>query len=583
VRVDSLDGTTTTRSGAKSCPAPSPLSTHELRPLVTERSALTDPLRAAFDRIPVRTTRANLRLLPKNVDAWNGVWHVLSTAPEGVDASYFIFERDVFGMSFLGALLKQAREKKRVRLLVDSAGDFLRRRGFTLPGFGGDYLQELVAHGADVRIYNPLHKKIWASGLARLANNHDKLVRSRTHAQTGGRNIAKDYLAHPDDLDEKVYRDTCVLIEGEQTSKELEKAFEREFNQDCVFKQFPDLLGNWRKRDGELLGAYLMMDSWMHGRLGRLDGLGRDQIAERIVADVLARLPEVDFHREPSWLTMRSIRKRAHELAGYAHFYGGYPAFAKAANPHRNVEVKVLDRTSAATKPHDQLTSAIRAAAATASEHIRIHNPYVTLSEEAIRALELASLRGVKIELLTNSPASTDSVITQALFLEDWPRLLARVPNLRIFVLAGNQKLHAKSIEVDGKLTFVKSYNLDMLSERINSELGIVAWSESFAKEASAAFDEDLCSPCHGVLEYKIRRGEFSEPASRSDARARRAGERSEDFDAKGEPIVEFGAKDHLEPSRWRRYQLYRWGIRQLRKLSLMQQHQRPLLTSARA
>src|SRR5688572_7187528 len=87
----------------------------------------SDPLRAAFDSLPSKVTHANLRLLPRNVDAWMGMWHVLATAPDGIDASYFILERDVFGMSFLGGLLKKAMEKKRVRLLIDSAGDLLRR------------------------------------------------------------------------------------------------------------------------------------------------------------------------------------------------------------------------------------------------------------------------------------------------------------------------------------------------------------------------------------------------------------------------------------------------------------------------
>jgi phosphatidylserine/phosphatidylglycerophosphate/cardiolipin synthase-like enzyme len=536
--------------------------------LTLQEVAPRDPLRAAFDSLPVRATRADLRLLMRNVDAWLGMWHVLSTAPDGVDASYFILERDVFGMSFLGAMLLQARQNKRVRLLVDSAGDYLRLKGFTLPGRGGDYLQELVAAGADVRIYNPMHKKLFRSGFARIANNHDKLVRSRIMAQTGGRNVAKDYLSHGDDLDERVYRDTCVLIEGERTSKELEKAFEREFHQDrVVFKQFPDLFGNWRKRDGELLGAYLMMDSWLSGRLGRVDFSDRERIAGRILEDVLARFPEVGFDREPSWLTMRSLRKRARELADHVHLYGTYPAFAAAPSPHRNVEVKVLDRTSAATEGHDRLTSAIRTAACCASDHIRIHTPYLTLSEDSIRALEIASRRGVKIELLTNSPASTDSVLTQALFLEDWPRLLARIPNLRIFVLAGDQKLHAKSIEVDGKMTFVKSYNLDMLSERVNSELGIAAWSESFAKEASSVFDRDLAERTNAIREYLIRRDAGKRPV----------------LDAKGEPIVELGAKDHVEPAVWRKYERWRWLVRQVRKLPGMEQHQRPALLEARA
>lgn len=561
--------------GEPSSKGPAQLKVHgaELKPLELKPAPKLDPLRRAFDNLAPKSTRANLRLLPKNRDAWLGLWHVLDTAPDGVDASYFILERDIFGMAFLGSLLHKAQEGHRVRLLVDSAGDYLRMKGFTLPTRGGDYLQELVAHGAEVRIYNPMHKKILRSlmgqvkGLARLANNHDKLVRSRTMAQTGGRNVAKDYHSDAGDLEEPVYRDTCVLIEGEETSKEAERAFEREFYQeDVTFKQFPDLFGNWRKRDGELLGAYFMMDAWVKGELGfsahdlarvRSDPSFRKEAAERVVEQVSKRLP-----RKPGWLTRRSLRKRARELVGHRQLYGRYPAFTAGGMPHENVEVKVLDRTSAAVEGHDHLTGAIRAASASATERIRIHTPYLTLSEDAIRSLEIASRRGVEIELLTNSPASTDSIFTQALFLEDWPRLLARIPTLRIFVLAGERRLHAKSIQVDDRMTFVNSYNLDILSERVNSELGIAAWSPSFAKEAADAFAGDLTDPKNAVREYRIVRDEYGRAV----------------LDPRGEPWVEYGPQDHVDPKKWRRYKLYRWLVRHLRSLPAFADYQRPRL-----
>lgn len=561
--------------GQRRTRAPALLEVHRtpLKALKVEPSPKLDPLRRAFDNLAPKTTRANLRLLPKNRDAWLGLWNVIDTAPDGVDASYFILERDIFGMALLGGLLSKAQQGHRVRLLVDSAGDYLRMKGFTLPTRGGDYLQELVAHGAEVRIYNPMHKKIWRSllgkarGLGRLANNHDKLVRSRIMAQTGGRNVAKDYLGEASDLEERVYRDTCVLIEGEGTSKELERAFEREFYQDEVtFKQFPDLFGNWRKRDGELLGAYYMMDAWVKGELGlskkdlarlQADASFRNATRDRVVEQVSQRLP-----RSPGWLTRRSLKKRAGELMSHVALYGQYPAFAAEKTGHQDVEVKVLDRTSAAAAKHDHLTGAIRTAAASATRRIRIHTPYLTLSEDAIRALEIAARRGVEIELLTNSPASTDSTFTQALFLEDWPRLLARIPTLRIFTLSGDQKLHAKSIQVDDRMTFVVSYNMDILSECVNSELGIVAWSPAFAKEAANAFYGDLADPKNLVREYRI---------------AKDAGGQAL-LDERGEPIVTYGPRDHIDPKKWRRYKGYRWLIRQARKLPVFANHQRPRL-----
>jgi phosphatidylserine/phosphatidylglycerophosphate/cardiolipin synthase-like enzyme len=315
-----------------------------------------------------------------------------------------------------------------------------------------------------------------------------------------------------------------------------------------------------------------MMDSWVNADppltlkdRARLvtDRDFRNEVAERIVARACERFPEVGYTSNPGWRTRRSMRKRARELARLAHLYGGYPTFAATPTRHRDVEVKVLDRQSAAVRGGtDHLTHAIRTAARAAQRKIRIHNPYVTLSEDAIAALETAGRRGVEIELLTNSPASSDNRLTQGFFLEDWPRLAARIPNLRIFVTAGGRKLHAKSIEVDDRMTFVKSYNLDLLSERVNSELGIVAWSESFAKDAGECFERDRRDVDQNVLEYRIAR--------HPDGRPR--------LDDRGEPIVEFGAKHHIPKWTWRKMKLFRWGVRMLRKLPGMSRHQRPAL-----
>ena len=535
-------------------------------------------LREAFEGLEAKSTRANVRLLPRNTDAWLGVWDVLETAPAGIDASYFILERDIFGMAFLGSLLKKAQEGQPVRLLVDSSGDFLRRKGFTLPGAGADYLQELVAYGAEVRIYHPLHKKILRNllgqvkGFGRIASNHDKLVRSDTKAQTGGRNMARDYLAEPENM-KGVYRDTCVQIESADTSKEFKRAFEREFYQKKItFKMFEDLFGNWRKRDGELLGAYTMMKIWLDAdhKLSphetntlRASEAYRNKKADELLEETYRRLPEVGFTRKPSWLTRRSLRKRARELVGYPDLFGSNSSFAKATKVHENVELKVLDRTSAAAEAHDNLTDGIRTAAKSAQKRLRIHNPYLVLSEQAIESLEEAGRRGVEIELMTNSPDSTDSVLTQGFFLEDWPRLLARIPNLRLFVLSGNQKLHGKTIEVDGMMTFVKSYNLDLLSEKVNSELGVVAWDEGLAKEAQKMFDRDVQNPDHVVREYLIKRDARGEPVY-----------------VDGEPVVAYGARDHISPKKWGRYKIWRWVARQLRKLPALADVQRPSLAT---
>lgn len=74
-----------------------------------------------------------------------------------------------------------------------------------------------------------------------------------------------------------------------------------------------------------------------------------------------------------------------------------------------------------------------------------------------------------EVKILDNSPSSTGSDVTQAFFLEDWPKLLATIPNLKIFVATVERKLHAKVGVIDDQVSLVSSFNLDFLSSKVNS------------------------------------------------------------------------------------------------------------------
>src|SRR6476661_7796006 len=108
-----------------------------------------------------------------------------------------------------------------------------------------------------------------------------------------------------------------------------------------------------------------------------------------------------------------------------------------------------------------------------------------------MKALEHASARGVEIDIITNSPLSTDSDVTQAFFLEDWQTILARCPTAHIYVATGHQKFHTKSAVVDGEDAFVSTYNLDLLSGYVNSEVGAIVKSKDFAGDLLRAFNDD--------------------------------------------------------------------------------------------
>src|SRR5437016_1242040 len=102
---------------------------------------------------------AFVRVLTDNQDAWYARWNVL--------------ENGFFGRSFLGLLLRKAKEGVTVRLMLDARGTKMLTRRF----FGQDLLQELAAlPNVKVSVYNPVYKALLAlpedlrSGIA---SNHD--------------------------------------------------------------------------------------------------------------------------------------------------------------------------------------------------------------------------------------------------------------------------------------------------------------------------------------------------------------------------------------------------------------------------
>ena len=67
-----------------------------------------EQLRKVFDSIPGGGA-GQVLLLTDNLEAWAVRWWMMKNASSTIDTTYFIMEKDVFGMSFLGHLLKKGR------------------------------------------------------------------------------------------------------------------------------------------------------------------------------------------------------------------------------------------------------------------------------------------------------------------------------------------------------------------------------------------------------------------------------------------------------------------------------------------
>jgi len=443
---------------------------------VTTNAARAD-VEKYFDGIKTSSfdPAAKVRFLPENVNSWFARWHILDNAKKSIDVTYFIVEQDIFGMSMLGMLYKKAREGVNIRLMVDARGT----KGLTRKFIGQDVLQEMVKFkNVQIRVFNPVHRKLQAlfDDLRKItASNHDKIIIvDDEYLITGGRNVSKNYFVDPRDL-KTVYRDTDILIQSPKVANQAGLAFDEEFRNGGTFQIYKDIFGNADTMSKDLELAYNAMRRYITG-------------------GGLFKVPSPTLSKETNEL----LKKYNDELKNYERIqhYASFRLF----NGERAYPTRILDKHSIQGSRND-ITKNLSGLMDAAESEIIIQNPYVVLTEEARAAIKRASDRGVKVIIHTNSPMSSDSLLTQAMFIGDWKGILKDMPNVRIFGYKLSTKLHSKVFVFDRKIAVIGTYNMDYVSEQINSEVVAVIKSRPFANQVAGKIMRDI----EDSHEYKIK------------------------------------------------------------------------------
>jgi cardiolipin synthase A/B len=136
----------------------------------------------------------------------------IGAARESIQLETYIFADGKLGQQVLAALLAAAQRGVRVRVLVDAAGSWF---------LANDYFARLVAVGAEVRRFNPLH--LWRFGV----RDHRKLLLCDASVIfIGGFNVADEY-----DGDGVTcgWCDLGVRLENPALAQELSASFEELF------------------------------------------------------------------------------------------------------------------------------------------------------------------------------------------------------------------------------------------------------------------------------------------------------------------------------------------------------------------
>ena len=131
-------------------------------------------------------------------------------------------------------------------------------------------------------------------------------------------------------------------------------------------------------------------------------------------------------------------------------------------------------------------------------------SPYFVPGEEGTAALVTQAGKGVKVRIFTNSLASSEASVVHAGYAkrrEDLLRAGVRLYEIKStaarearddkikFGSSSSAALHAKTFAVDRSRIFVGSFNFDQRSARLNTEMGLVIDSPTFARQLAERFD----------------------------------------------------------------------------------------------
>jgi putative cardiolipin synthase len=383
----------------------------------------------------------------------------IDSAVESIDLQTFLWDFDTAGSLILDRLVSAADRGVLVRILIDDT--FL---------ISEDRMLVALAEHPEIeyRVFNPFKQR--ASGLVsrqlfslnefhRLdhrMHNKSMIVDNRI-AIVGGRNLADEYFGLHSEAN---FRD-LELLAGGPIVQEISTSFDDYFNDD------------WS----------LPIDMVTHIKPNYVD-----LDAARHVRD-----PGAYEYEEIS----EGARRQLWEKAVREAFQGDAFLF---------VDKPPVENPAAKESEPVQLAKQLIRLFDKAEEEILIISAYLIPSINLEGAIERAVQRGVDVRILTNSIRSNNHLAAHSAYRKHINELLAdgaQLHEVRIdardrhfYMFPPTDKkslaLHAKALVIDKDKVFIGSANLDPRSLRLNTEMGLLVYSEALNAEVRLMVKRDF-------------------------------------------------------------------------------------------
>lgn len=374
---------------------------------------------------------------------------MIRRAKKSIVAEYFIYNTDLAAKMVTRELVAAAQRGVKVRLLIDKSKPVFE--------FNEHYAKELRRYGIIVRYYN--NAPLLRISTVQFRNHRKLLAIDDFEALTGGRNIGSDYF----DLSEEFnFNDLDMYVKG-PIVKTMRASFDQYF--DHPISERPNLkkvkFDSLQSLEARAFLAPSAEEIVLKEKVAKIGG-------ELLAKEKLHTCPITTFSTD----------------APGANFFA-------RLNPYFDEDYKFLRKTL-----YDKIEPVDR--------QILISSPYMISTKQSRELLGMLLAKNVKIELYTNSLASTDAVYVAAnlyLSLKEWANL-----GIDVYLHSGNWL--GESDEVSDKIkkarwgthtkaqvyytsqyseVMVGTYNVDHRSNFYNSEMAVFCrGNDELTEEVSA-------------------------------------------------------------------------------------------------
>lgn len=356
-------------------------------------------------------------VIEDNTEALVERLRMIERADERIILSTFDFRADDSGKAVLAALLNAAKKGIDIKILVDGYSALMYMRN-------DSYFMALsTLNNVEIKIYNPIDiLKPWKI-MGRL---HDKYIIIDSELYLlGGRNINNNFLTN----DGHINYDRDILVYNTKPDTK----------ESSIFKLYDYFNEIWNMKEC------------------------------------------IHYHDEAKKASKKKVIAAKVELENiYKQNMAKYPFLSEdydyTANTYKVNKISFLTNPTHIRAKEPTLFYSLVRLMENAKNEIKIHTPYIICNDMMYEAFEDICDGNVEVTLMTNSPANNDNPFGASDYIIHKEKILKT--GLNIYEYEGGISYHGKSITIDDNISIIGSFNMDLRSVYLSTEIMLVADSE---------------------------------------------------------------------------------------------------------